>query len=175
MFKEKAIKFQEEKEDMIEVINRGIRKFNNINNKRVEYIEDLSEYDTPVSYICGEKGIGITWFDDVGRCGSTYYEKEYQLIPYAYFEEDEDLNKINADIEAREAHKGRIKEAQREEININSKRLTLEQEIRELNQVNSKYGIDTKQKISDKKIELVKCKADLERQKTKVMEVKNEL
>ena len=183
MIKERAIKFQEEKEEMEDIINRGISKFNNINDKRVEHIEESIDYlsgsDTPVVYHCGENGIGIHWFENVGRCGSTDYEKEYQLIPYAYFEEDDDecnnLNSINADIQIRKMHEEKIKRVQREKIELNSNRLEIEKDIRELSQMGTRHGIDTKEKIAEKKRELVQCKANLNRKETELTEVKREL
>ena len=178
-FKNRVVKFEEEKNEIEDLINRGINKFNNINNKYVQtietYIEDLCSSDTPLAYVCKEEGIGMTWFDNVGSCGSKYYEDKYQLIPYAYFEEDEDINKINADIEARKAKKARIKEAKKNEMIANLERVSLEKEIKELSTLSAKYDIPLEDKISELKVELTKTKADLERQKNKIKEMENEL
>jgi len=178
-FKNRAIKFQEEKEKMEDLINRGINKFNRINKKRVENIDEnidyISEYDTPVVYSCGEKGITIIWFEDIGRCGSTEYEKNSQLIPYEYFEENEDLDKLNEDIIKRENQKNKIIEEQRIEIEINSKRLKLEKDIRELAKISSKYEIRTGYQMKKLEKELKETKIKLEKQKNKIKEIKNEL
>jgi len=178
-FKEKAIEFQKERDELIEIINIGIIKFNNINKTRVETLDEdidyMSGYDTPINYVCGENGIRIIWFENIGRCGSTEYEKNSQLIPYAYFEEDDKLDAINKDIERRKKIEYKLSEVQREKISLNSKRLDLEKEIRELHQVKTKYEIDTSTTISEKETELVKCKENLNNKEKQIQEIKNEL
>jgi hypothetical protein len=176
-FKNKALKLQEEKDNFREIINKGIIKFNNINKKDVESIEEiefLTGYDTVTDYICGEKGITIIWFEEIGRCGESKKEKRKQLIPYIYFEKNEDLNLLDKDIEKRKIIKNKISVAIKEEIEINSKKLNLEKDIRDLNHFSYKHGIDTNKKISEKKEELVSCKAELNRKKEEIKKLKKE-
>jgi len=175
--KERAIALQAERDEFEDIINRGISKFNNVNSKYVDYLDtpDSGWQDQATQYVCGENGITITWFDDIGRCGGRDYETETQTIPYIYFEEDDDLDEINADIDKRKRHEARIKQATLEKTNINSKRLELEKEIRELNQFKRKYDIDVEPKIKIATDSLSITKIDLERQEAFIKDLKNEL
>ena len=178
-FKERGIAFQNEKEEMIELINNGISKFNNINDKRVEHIEDDAEYmsgsDTPTKYLFGDNGITIFWFENIGRCGSTEYEKNTELIPYPYFEHDDHLEEINRDIKRREYIKEKILIAQKVVNSLDTKRLDLEEEIRELKKIERKYDIDTSKKVNKIEEELLDCKNELKIKKEKLKEISNEV
>ena len=178
-FKERGIAFQNEKEEIIELINNGISKFNNINDKRVEHIEDdieyINSYDTPTNYLFEDNGVTIIWFEDISICGSTAYEKNTQLIPYPYFEYDDHLEEINRDVNRRKNIEERILKAQKEVNSFNSKKVVLENKIRELKKIKTNYEIDTSEKVEKIEEELIKCKDELNIKKDNLKEIKNEL
>lgn len=176
-FKDRAIAFQEEREDIEDIINKGIRKFNNVNNARVDdiYYPDSGWSDQATQYECLNSGIKITWFEDVGRCGGTDYETYMKTIPYEYFEEDEDLDAINADVEKRKSHAYRLSNARSHKSTLNSEKYNLEKEIRELKSFSNKYSMNVDDKIKDIEASLVITKSNIDKQSALIASIEKEI
>lgn len=159
-FKERGNKLQDEREEVEDIINKGIKIYNETMKDNIEIIESIHSmcyYNPHTHYIFQEDGIKIIWFEDTGTCGETDIEKLSKLIPYEYFDftedEKEKQNKIEENKKLKNILLKKIKDKEKEIDEAQKTIRDISQEKRALASIMNKYGKGWGTSAADDKIE----------------------
>ena len=180
-----GLRILQEKRELEERINRGIKYFNSKNNENIPLINGYDYYIKNLNYSFEENGILFSWEKELSSCGGyTDYEDKEQIIPYDYFnisEEDElseyiDVDKdseIQKDILRRANAKKEIEGLKNDNIKLRKDSQEHQKNINSAKKIEKEYGTYINTKLIEQ--EMRKCEAMLFLNEEKIKELEEDL
>jgi hypothetical protein len=108
--KETGIKLETERRRLEKRINNGIKLYNEKNNEKYPLINIYNYNIKDVRYSFEENKLNLYWEEDISYGGYSDYEEREAFIPYEYFSNEINEEKIDEDKKRRDSIKLEIKD-----------------------------------------------------------------
>ena len=174
-FKNRGDRMITEKYQIEEIIDKGIKLFNEKNNENIPFIGEYNYSMKNINYSFSDEGILLSWEEEDGRpCGGYQeYKNEEKNIPYFYFKKNNSEIKINEDLKIRDDIKLEIEKIKKENIVLEHEEREHRKHLFAAKDIKRKYNayID----FRDIEKELKKCEALVLINSDKIKELEEDL